>query len=61
LVAPSNCEQLTDAVIELANDKKLRAQLAAAARQRVTRDFTPRAVADNLTNTWRQALESICQ
>jgi glycosyltransferase involved in cell wall biosynthesis len=61
LVAPSNCEQLTDAVIELANDKKLRAQHAAAARQRVTRDFTPRAVADNLTNTWRQALESICQ
>ncbi len=56
LVIPNDCEQLADAVIELAGDKKRRARFTAAARQRVTRDFTPRAAADNLTQVWRQAL-----
>ncbi|HJN12949.1 MAG: glycosyltransferase family 4 protein [Pirellulaceae bacterium] len=56
LVAPNNHVQLAGAVIGLATDKRLRDRLADAARQRVTSDFTPRAVADNLTKVWRQAL-----
>jgi glycosyltransferase involved in cell wall biosynthesis len=56
LVAPGSHVQLSDAVIELAADPGLRERFAAAARQRVTRDFTPRAVADNLTSVWRRAL-----
>ena len=56
LIAPNNHVQLAGAVIGLAADKRLRERLAAAARRRVTSDFTPRAVADKMAEVWRQAL-----
>lgn len=56
LVAPRQHTALAGAVIELAGDKSLRDRLAAAARERVTNDFTPGAAADNLMKVWREAL-----
>jgi len=57
LVAPNDCEQLADAVIELAGDHTLRGNFATIARNNVNRIFTPQAAADNLTDVWHQALE----
>ena len=56
LVPPGECGPLAEAVIELAADKRLRERLASAARQRMTSDFTPRAVADKMADVWRRAL-----
>jgi glycosyltransferase involved in cell wall biosynthesis len=58
LVASNDQAELAGAVIELASDARLRARLAAAARQRVTDEFTPRAAAKHLTEVWRRAIES---
>jgi len=53
LVAPGDAPSLAAAVVELATDSPLRNRFAAAARQRVAREFTPRAAANNLMQTWR--------
>lgn len=56
LVPAGSAGNLAAAVSELASDEGLRQRLAAAARARVIRDFSPQANADRLADMWRLAI-----
>ncbi len=61
LVPPANSDAIADAILRLAQDETLRQRFAAAARQRVTTEFSLSVIADQIENVYSQVAGSRAQ